>query len=126
MEAGKPDRQGRPTRLLAHSLPRFISCCHVAAWLWLLVCVCVAMGVGPQKVVEAIEAGRSHMYSVNVTVAITRYPSAGCDVVCRLAYWTHSNISHGLLSSLLSFCLWMISVSFFSLSPIGRSCLLQS
>ena len=63
MEARKPDRQGRLASLLASSLPRFISYCHVAAWPGLLVSVCafacplcvsVAMWVGPQKMVEAI------------------------------------------------------------------------
>lgn len=65
MEARKPDRQGRPTSLLASSLPRFINYCHVTAWLGLLmsVCVCVclhalhvsaAMWVGPQRKVEAV------------------------------------------------------------------------
>lgn len=63
MEARKPDRQGRLATLLASSLPRFISYCHVVPWLGLLmsvhVCLCalympVAMWVGPEKMVEAI------------------------------------------------------------------------
>lgn len=41
MEARKPDRQGRPASVLASSLPRFISYCHVAAWPGLLTSVCV-------------------------------------------------------------------------------------
>lgn len=70
MEARKPDRQGRPASLLASSLPRFISYCHVAAWPGLLrpVCVClcalcvhVAMWVRPEKMVEAIQASRSYI-----------------------------------------------------------------
>ncbi len=63
MEARKPDRQGRQASLLASSLPRFISHCHVAAWLGLFVSVCVslcalcvsaAMWVGSEKMVEAM------------------------------------------------------------------------
>lgn len=43
MEARKPDRQGRLASLQASSLPRFISCCYVAAWPGLLVSVCVCV-----------------------------------------------------------------------------------
>ena len=46
MEAREPDRQGRPASWLASSLPRFISFCHVAAWLGLLMSVCVCVCVG--------------------------------------------------------------------------------
>lgn len=41
MEARKPDRQGTPASSLASSPPRFISRCHVAAWLGLLMSPCV-------------------------------------------------------------------------------------
>ncbi len=67
MEARKPDRQGRPASLLASSLPRFISYCHVAAWLGLLmsvcmcVCLCVLCGCVCGDVGRTREDGGGHI-----------------------------------------------------------------
>lgn len=74
MEARKPDRLASS---LASLLPRFISYCHVAAWLGLFVSVCtsvcpcamwvsVVIGFRPEKMVEAIQASQSYIHCINV------------------------------------------------------------
>lgn len=82
MEARKPDRQGRPASLQASSLPRFISYCHVAAWLGLLVsvcvflcpvCVCSNVGLTREDGGGHIGQSKLHVYCVNVMAAITRF-----------------------------------------------------
>lgn len=125
MEARKPDRQGRPASWLASSLPRFISFCHVAAWLGLLmsVCVlvcpvCVCSDVGRTREDGGGHIGQSRLhtvYCVNAIAAITHCSRAGCDVECciGLAYWPTGRIPilptassaarSALFSSLLSF-----------------------
>lgn len=82
MEARKPDRQGRPASLQASSLPRFISYCHVTAWLGLLVsvcvflcpvCVCSDVGLTREDGGGHIGQSKLHVYCVNVMAAITRF-----------------------------------------------------